>query len=158
MSMTETLDDILAEICTVYDVTGKDLADRIRAAVKRERDGNVQSDVQKIGHNLDNSTIGNVLEMRKVLGQISTMEVPHNFQAERRDIADACYDLTRAIRQAKKALSAPPRNCDVGTAEEQVERHREWCGHDIDYSHCCNDCRNCFARWAQMPYEEGGVK
>lgn len=126
MSMTETLDDILAEICTVYDVTGKDLADRIRAAVKRERDANVQSDVQKIGHNLDNSTIGNVLEMRKVLGQISTMEVPHNFQAERRDIADACYDLTRAIRQAKKALSAPPRNCDrFNTFEDALAGWRE---------------------------------
>ena len=57
---------------------------------------------------------------------------------------------------AKAALAAPARNCDVGTAEEQVERHREWCSRATNYSHCCSDCRNCFARWAQMPYEEGG--
>lgn len=44
------------------------------------------------------------------------------------------------------------------TAEEQIERHKEWCRRDIEYSNCCNDCRNCFARWAQMPYEEGENK
>ena len=57
-----------------------------------------------------------------------------------------------------KVLDIPRRNCDVGTPEEQVERHREWCRHDNDGSRCCIDCRLCFARWAQMPYEEGGAK
>jgi hypothetical protein len=58
------------------------------------------------------------------------------------------------------ALSAPPRQCDVGTAEEQIDRHREWCNRDNDSSYCCNDCRDCFARWAQMPCEaeEGDAK
>lgn len=55
------------------------------------------------------------------------------------------------------ALSEPPRNCDIGTPEEQVDRHREWCRRDNDSSDCCNDCRDCFARWAQMPYTEEGA-
>ena len=58
------------------------------------------------------------------------------------------------------ALAAPPRNCDVGTADEQAERLNEWC----NGRHCIN-CRfkggrldECKLRWAQMPYveKEGG--
>jgi hypothetical protein len=50
----------------------------------------------------------------------------------------------------------PPRNCDVGTAEEQVNRHKEWCDRNtciFTYS-----CRGCFAKWAQMPYESEAEK
>ena len=67
-------------------------------------------------------------------------------------------DIREAHRAITAALAAPPRNCDVGTAEEQVDRHREWCGNDDDPPYYCDNCRDCFARWAQMPYEaqEGG--
>ena len=110
MSMTETLDDILAEICTVYDVTGKDLADRIRAAVKRERDGNVQSDVQKSGHNLDNLTIGDVQRMHKAFLAIA-------------DISEGMAKLSpceakMSIRNlVKVGKPTPRRNCDVYKTE-----------------------------------------
>ena len=55
------------------------------------------------------------------------------------------------------ALAAPPRNCDVGTAEEQAERYDKFC----DIHACRSDCplfraAYCELAWAQMPYEEGG--
>ena len=55
------------------------------------------------------------------------------------------------IAENNAALAAPPRNCDVGTADEQKQRYDEWCNHDI--------LRVMFGLdeldWAQMPYEEG---
>jgi len=63
-----------------------------------------------------------------------------------------------------EALAKPPRNCDVGTAEEQAERFAKYC----DRFHRCNGCpccgkmkyNRCEFIWAQMPYEaeEGGAK
>ena len=35
--------------------------------------------------------------------------------------------LRKIIERAMSALSAPPRNCDVGTAEEQAERFQKFC-------------------------------
>jgi hypothetical protein len=103
---------------------------------------------------------GNAAAMREALKKIGAMEIPHNFQIERSDIVDACYDLTKAIKIANAALAAPPRNCDVGTAVEQYERHEAYCEKQDMY--CLNDdifnCRMCFTKWAQMPYEEGGSK
>lgn len=60
------------------------------------------------------------------------------------------------------ALKTKPRNCDVGTAEEQAERFIKFC----NKSNWCADCPfkymsevECeFACWSQMPYEEGGAK
>lgn len=69
--------------------------------------------------------------------------------------------------QVDAALSAPPRNCDVGTAEEQQARHCAWCRkHGIDGDNKVNcahpdmSCDLCTLRWAQMPYveTEGGAK
>ena len=63
---------------------------------------------------------------------------------------------------ANAALSAPPRNCDVGTSEEQDARHSKWCrryGIDGDMEVACAhkdmSCALCALRWAQMPYEKG---
>lgn len=64
-----------------------------------------------------------------------------------------------------KALSAPPRNCDVGTAKEQSVRMAEFCREQYkktDGVMLCSGCRfhdirglDCQFAWAQMPYEEG---
>ena len=58
------------------------------------------------------------------------------------------------------ALAKPPRNCDVGTAEEQARRYEELCDSHTCGSICSGSCcplydYDCspFA-WAQMPYEE----
>ena len=65
---------------------------------------------------------------------------------------------TEAHRLITEALSQLPRNCDVGTAEDQIKRWQKYC----ETQTCCEECpcnkegdisAKCFARWAQMPYE-----
>lgn len=61
------------------------------------------------------------------------------------------------------ALAAPPRNCDVGTPEEQALRYGRFCDKFVsDKMHCetCPCCGKipfgkCEFAWAQMPYKEG---
>ena len=75
-----------------------------------------------------------------------------------------------AIAAGLAALSAPPRNCDVGDAADWEKRFGEEC----DKGHICSDCpvrhaktrmaieldkgARCDFIWAQMPYEEGSAK
>ena len=66
------------------------------------------------------------------------------------------FDITDA------ALAKPPRNCDVGTPEEQARRYEELCDIHTCGSICSGSCcplydYDCspFA-WAQMPYEARG--
>lgn len=63
----------------------------------------------------------------------------------------------------KEALAELPRNCDVGTAGEQLLRFRDYClkSRHKDCMFCHNPPINlmrCCLSWAQMPYEEGGKK
>ena len=71
--------------------------------------------------------------------------------------------IEELYRKSKAALSGPPRQCDVGTSQEQARRYQEFCdSQDCD----CIDCpaqwrtstRECPFVWAQMPYKEGGEK
>lgn len=72
---------------------------------------------------------------------------------------------------ARSALSAPARQCDVGTAEEQANRFGKLCGKFYNEEEPCNEkCPlaslpiihgfpRCQAYWAQTPYaEEGGAE
>ena len=82
---------------------------------------------------------------------------------------EAASELRQRIMDA---LSAPARQCDVGTAEEQAVRFRDMCNKYCDYENPCNEkCPlaslpiihgfpRCQAYWAQMPYEaqEGAGK
>ncbi len=77
------------------------------------------------------------------------------------------YSDKAIIEIADAALSEPPRQCDVGTAEEQFKRFLAFCQSE---SRGCEHCpanmtrlrgtSNCDLAWAQMPYEaeEGGPK
>ena len=67
---------------------------------------------------------------------------------------------------AKEALIATPRNCDVGTVEEQIARFDEECLaiRKRNTVEPCGGClcssngegtEDCQLRWAQMPYESG---
>ena len=63
-----------------------------------------------------------------------------------------------AAERAKRALSKPRRNCDVGTAKEQSERYNNFCCDHRTYEKCCGDCPLngepcCEIAWEQMPYE-----
>ena len=69
-------------------------------------------------------------------------------------------DLLARIRAA---LSAPPRNCDVGTVAEQDERFDKYCYDHRSHEICCGKCPIfgepcCELAWSQMPYEEGAEK
>ena len=68
---------------------------------------------------------------------------------ETKEVMDASNAITAA-------LSTLPRNCDVGTVEEQITRHRKWCKSD----NCLPEipCSVCFAKWSQMVYEKGETK
>ena len=91
-----------------------------------------------------------------------------NVKAMRKSLSDACYamfnflktknggyeEMAKALDKAKAALSAPPRNCDVGTAEEQYERFDRWRARR-DMKDCLGiGCLKCVITWSQMPYEE----
>ena len=69
------------------------------------------------------------------------------------------------VAAAMRAYKGEPRNCDVGTAEEQAERYGRYCDKFTNDSMQCETCPCCgkipfgkceFA-WAQMSYEEGGA-
>lgn len=77
-------------------------------------------------------------------------------------------DVFHELREVcDAALSAPPRNCDVGTAEEQSSRmEQEVCNKGMGCARCAlralhnERYSDCSLRWAQMPYEtkEGDAK
>jgi hypothetical protein len=77
-----------------------------------------------------------------------------------------CIRYEAANQIAKEALAEPPRNCDVGTAEEQEKRLEAFCAKHFSYvddNHCAkcpifkNDSLPCVYRFLQTPYKEGGA-
>ena len=70
--------------------------------------------------------------------------------------------LNQIERWAEAALSAAPRNCDVGTVEEQIERFQRFCGtrpcDGCTLKNKVNETLDCAIHWSQMPYEEGESK
>jgi len=110
------------------------------------------------------SPVGNAAAMRDAL------ESACNWCLNR--LGNASYQVTveGLLSTINAALSAPPRNCDVGTAEEQYRRYWEMCSaKDVNQCAYCEfrktsnlNCSRdkCFATWAQMPYEaeEGGAE
>ena len=104
---------------------------------------------------------GNAAKMREALEAVVKVGYPHNFQKEAPHIRAYCYEITTAIKKCFAALSSSPRNCDVGTAEEQFKRFNKFC-----FPIKCRECKlyteeelyDCIFRWAQMPYEKGGAE
>lgn len=116
---------------------------------------------------------GNQMKMREALEDMyNILEKLLLYTPQIKDVS-----LMRAFRgrvcRAKKivdaALSAPARQCDVGTAEEQKARMLEYCkSHkNVDGIIICERCPHhgpnwtwCALRWAQTPYEaqEGGAE
>ena len=108
----------------------------------------------------DKPEYGNAQKMREALeGLINAIDT-----SDLRDCArtgEWCgncsyHPLCEAIESAKAALAAPPRNCDVGTAEEQLERFMAFCK---NYPRClkCPCCGivingRCEFVWGQMLY------
>lgn len=113
----------------------------------------------------DCNRLGNSAKMRealeKALEGIKTLSKTHNDDLPE----DVCVILGRIAFDATEALSAPPRNCDVGTAEDQAERFHSFCKSNKQPGdvYSCDRCKlnsieDCELAWAQMPYEEGGAE
>ena len=152
-------------------------ADRIEAAAKREREAGAEAAqvCGEIGEMIGreairekSSRVGNAAKMREALVKAKKAICHHakyvcqSLSWENSDIQSNCGDILCAHRdlcEAKTAINAalaePPRNCDIGNALEQVSRHRIWCKCG---GACAVSCKMCFAKWSQMPYEEGGAK
>ena len=141
------------------------IANLVEAAWKREK-AEIEADALAVGGIVESARHrpGNAAAMREALESCLDfiMRLDRAFNPFMQNL------LEDAIAKANTALSAPPRNCDVGTAEEQAERMRLYCNsHGEDESGCfrCEKCpfltdERCELAWAQMPYEaqEGGAK
>lgn len=116
---------------------------------KNERRGEVSSKQSVTNCN----RLGNVAKMREALEQADVLISIATFEeGVKMDEVDKIRSKINA------ALSAPPRNCDVGTAEEQNNRFKRFCD-SKSMGYCWGrGCRKCMAQWGQMPYEEGGAK
>ena len=145
-------------------------ADRIEAAAKRER-----------------APVGNVAAMRMALERLDALNLnvlkypldgdsSEIYDADKKTIPLPMWGVATLLNGAKEAqvlasaaLSAPARQCDVGTAEEQAERFGKLCGKHYNEEEPCNEkCPlaslpiihgfpRCQAYWAQTPYEEKGA-
>lgn len=128
-------------------------------------DGDASADLEEakaIGRHFVIKSYGNAAKMREALNEIQLVCYKAGITIG--------YDVACGIIKSKSraALSAPPRNCDVGTSEEQAERFRSFCNgmrSDIEgmcASECpcieCSSMCHCMTKWSQMPYEEGETK
>ena len=134
--------------------------DRIEAAHKRE--------VEKLNSVIQATVSHSDAEIDRLRREVAELRKQIGNAAKLREalvkLVDFCSrlwkreKLTPLLEKARAAIAKPPRNCDVGTAEEQLKRqHDTMCNTtkacpDSDWS-----CRKCFAEWSQMPYSESEV-
>lgn len=122
----------------VADLLG--LADRIEAAIKREREATCKESLQ----------VGNAAAIREAAAEFVSVIL---------DKKPGIHNLHRLAEKCRDALAKPPRNCDVGTAEEQDKRFTyQFCRVGIEG---CVRCKlntlkhrgnTCGIHWAQMPH------
>ena len=173
--MSETIEDIVADIRAQNQGLPEDsyalspqvcdllsLADRIDAAWKREREAGAEAAQicgeigEMVGreaackHSVTNcNRFGNAAKMREALEKA---DAALSLISKSSWFIDANFSVTKAVIEAvnaiEDALSAPPRNCDVGTPEEQSKRHREWCRQ----ARWVFGCIRCMAEWLQLQY------
>ena len=80
------------------------------------------------------------------------------------EVADELCDLRDS--HIEPALIARPKNCDVGTVDEQLDRYGLFCQNKCpacEHRHLCHICgeryrMKCMAAWAQMSYDGGKSK
>lgn len=97
---------------------------------------------------------GNAKALREVLETICDSIIVDGCMAK---MSLSLFDISNIT---KSALLIPPRNCDIGTPEEQEERFNAYCM-KIKMCELCRDCMNgygaarsrCVIEWEQAPYE-----
>ena len=125
--------------------------------MKDERHETIEQSVTDCNH------LGNAAKMREALSRI--LGIADHLQTRFAIPKLASEEISELKQIAESALSTPPRNCDVGTVEEQAERFHAFCASnkkcgDVYSCERCqfNSVEDCELAWAQMPYEEGGAK
>lgn len=196
MSNGKTIADIIAEKRLIAAEMEKTLgdqhsyvellkndADRIEAAYKREIEDAIAATVRAAAKSasevyephIQSEPVGNAAAMREALKYLRDasrefchliLNSKHNEVFDKYKYAEVSK-IRDAIANAEAALSAPPRNCDVGTVAEQSRRmDAEYCAvqkscYESPSGRQCPlyqpevDCR---LVWAQMRYKKGGVK
>ena len=181
-SKHETIADIVAEMREFADTDsqsmGRDVlrrriqhfARRFEAAAKREREagseaaqicGEIGEMIGREAAGKDSLQVGNAAAMREALEALVGV-------IDKCDSGDPLWwhigaKGVKPLKDARAALSAPPRNCDVGTVAEQNERFDKYCYDHRSHEICCGKCPIfgepcCELAWSQMPYEEGDAK
>ena len=95
----------------------------------------------------------NIKEMRQALEFIKLASDDYEkYGSTKAGALDVIYE------KACAALAKPPRNCDIGSSDEQAERFAEFCDDEKGDRLHCRNCRLCNAQdcalaWAQMLYE-----
>jgi hypothetical protein len=152
MNEQETIADIAQKI---RDAGFDELSDRLEAAHKRELSKNVSKNGADFGQ------LGDAAKLREALEKIRAIAKTFMDATQMRRVTDSArIDVGDIKDLADAALAAPPRNCDVGTVEEQSKRKMKFCYQQGGCSNCSFSksatLTQCALAWAQMPYEEGG--
>ena len=173
----ETYEDIAAISAFIRRnafIYGTDLADRLDAAWKRQMS---QSWHHREMEELIAKHEKEVAELKKQTGNAAAMREALEMARDALKSAEKYVygdppnggaigwddvwpsEWHHALEAVELALSAPPRQCDVGTPEEQRERFNAYCDQRVCES-CDLDMNGCRFQWAQMPYaaEEGGAQ
>ena len=154
----ETIADIVAALRAVAYIQNADsprnvleFANRIEAAAKREREATREK----------SSQVGNSAKLREACEAL--MSEIGGYLTDGLEVI-WCSISGKTIKKARAALSDNPRNCDVGTEDEQSERFDAHCRKHMG----CLTCplrekdggvpKHCELAWAQLPYEEGCAK
>ena len=117
---------------------------------------------------------GNQQKMREALGDVyNILEKIQSFTPRLNDVSlmrEFRSRVCHAKRVIDTALADPPRQCDVGTEEEQTVRFDAFVRDRRGDLNCTGKCPahngvdfgvvNCVLQWAQTPYdaEEGGAE
>lgn len=196
---TETVADVLAEMrdaatsaeawhASMDANVVTDFADRVEIAARRERDHAIEhathhaeavarDNCRDCVHNPrgKNYEGGNEAAMREAAVSVYySLEKLRPFSLHLDDVGrmrEFNHLICLAKNRLDAALSAPARNCDVGTADEQIARFNEFCDSEWQDSGSanCGNCplwvsgrigHDCQIRWEQRPYEAqgGGVE
>ena len=108
----------------------------------------------------DCNHLGNAAKIREACANIAEYARAATCHTENSHLLGYLYQIEE---WAEAALSTPPRNCDIGTAEEQQARFDRFC----DKYENCTECpvwrggelnSRCSMYWAQLPYEKGETK
>lgn len=110
------------------------------------------------------TTAGNMVKLREAA--INIVKNEEIFFGEDQTTKEEWEKIHSLLNALKAALAGPARNCDVGTAEEQLDRYGLFCQKKClicENRFSCHICgeryrMKCMMKWAQMPYEEGGAE